>query len=460
MLNHTIFMRLLPSQIIEKTRNRFNLFFKATAKSSVILLVATVIALVWANSPLGEAYFNLWKTHLMVAIGQFKLDKSLSHWVNDGLMAIFFLVIGLEIKREFMVGELSQRKDAILPITAAIGGMIVPALLYIALNQEGLSLKGWGIPMATDIAFALGILSLLGDRIPLSLKIFLTATAIVDDLGAILVIAIFYTDKLAITPLIISGIIMIILIIANLRGIKRPILYSTLGVALWLATLKSGLHATLAGVLLAATIPARSKMDPQKFITDSLTLLESFQDSAPSSDEMFLNKVCVNAIANLEENIAQVEPLIQKWERDLHNIAAYLIIPVFSLVNSGVALFEVGVSALTDTISLGIIFGLVIGKPLGIVLLTWLVIRFKIAYLPQGTTWRHIIGAGFLAGIGFTMSIFVTGLAFESAINIATAKIAIITASLLSGIIGIIILRTEKRLKEEYILNEYVTLVD
>jgi NhaA family Na+:H+ antiporter len=371
-------------------------------------------------------------------------------------MAIFFLVIGLEIKREFMIGELSQRKDAILPLAAAIGGMIMPALLYVALNPEGLSLKGWGIPMATDIAFALGILSLLGDRIPLSLKVFLTATAIVDDLGAILVIAIFYTDKLAITPLIISGVIMLILVIANQRGIKRPIVYATLGVALWLATLKSGLHATLAGVLLAATVPARSKLDPQKFITDSLTLLESFQNSAPSSDEIFLNQACVNAISNLEENIAQVEPLIQKWERDLHNIAAYLIIPVFSLVNSGVDVFEAGISALTDTISLGIIIGLVIGKPLGIVLLTWLVTKFKIAYLPQSTTWRHIIGAGFLAGIGFTMSIFVAGLAFESAINVATAKIAIITASLLSGIIGIIILRTQKQVKEEPILNEPV----
>jgi NhaA family Na+:H+ antiporter len=449
-------VRLLPSQIIERTRNRFNQFFKATAKSSIILLATTVIALIWANSSLGQTYFNLWKTHLTVAIGQYMLDKSLSHWVNDGLMAIFFLVIGLEIKREFMIGELSQKKDAILPLAAAIGGMIVPALLYVALNPEGSSLKGWGIPMATDIAFALGILSLLGDRIPLSLKVFLTATAIVDDLGAILVIAIFYTDKLAITPLIISGVIMLILIISNQRGIKRPIVYTTLGVALWLAILKSGLHATLAGVLLAATIPARSKIDPQKFITDSLTLLESFQNSAPSSDEIFLNQVCVNAISNLEENIAQVEPLIQKWERDLHNIAAYLIIPVFSLVNSGVDVFEVGINALTDTISLGIIIGLVVGKPLGIVLFTWLVTQFKIAYLPQRTTWRHIIGAGFLAGIGFTMSIFVAGLAFESAINVATAKIAIITASLLSGIIGIIILRTQKQVKEEHILNETV----
>ena len=362
-------MHILPSQIIERTRNRFNQFFKATAKSSIILLATTVIALIWANSPLGQIYFNLWRTQLTVAIGQYMLDKSLSHWVNDGLMAIFFLVIGLEIKREFMIGELSQKKDAILPLAAAIGGMIMPALLYIALNPEASSLKGWGIPMATDIAFALGILSLLGDRIPLPLKVFLTATAIVDDLGAILVIAIFYTDRLAITSLIISGVIMLILIIANQRGIKRPIVYATLGVALWLATLKSGLHATLAGVLLAATVPARSKIDPQKFITDSLTLLESFQNSAPSSDEIFLNQACVNAIANLEENIAQVEPLIQKWERDLHNIAAYLIIPLFSLVNSGVDVFEVGISALTDTISLGIIIGLFVGKPLGIVLI-------------------------------------------------------------------------------------------
>jgi len=444
--------RLLPSQIIERTKNRFNQFFKATATSSIILLTATIIAITWANSPYAQKYFTLWKTHLSVTLGPYTLDNSLSHWVNDGLMAVFFLVIGLEIKRELIVGELSHRKDAVLPISAAIGGMAIPALIYIILNPNSPNLKGWGIPMATDIAFALGILSLLGDRIPLSLKVFLTATAIVDDIGAILVIAIFYTEQLAITPLIIAGIVLTILVAANLQGVKRPIVYTILGIVLWLATLQSGLHATISGVLLAITIPARSKLDPQKFITDSLTLLERFQDSAPDSDEIFLNKVCTNAIANLEENIAQVEPLIQKWERDLHKIAAYFIIPVFSLVNSGVDLFAAGLSTLTSPISLGIILGLVLGKPVGITLLAWLVVRLKIASLPQGITWRHIIGASFLAGIGFTMSIFITGLAFESASNIATAKIAIISASIISGVLGLMILRTEKPVEKELVV--------
>lgn len=440
-------MRLLPSQIIERTRNRFNQFFKATAKSSMILLATTIIAIVWANSSLGYTYFSLWKTHLTVALGQYMIDKSLSHWVNDGLMTIFFLVIGLEIKREFMVGELSQKKDAILPITAAIGGMIIPALLYVIPNLGDSTIKGWGIPMATDIAFALGILSLLGDRIPLSLKVFLTATAIVDDLGAILVIALFYTEQLAVIPLILMGVIILVLVIANQIGVKRPTIFAFLGVALWLATLKSGLHATIAGVLLAATIPARSKINPQEFITDSLTLLESFQNSAPSSDEIFLNQVCTNAIANLEENIAQVEPLMQKWERDLHKIAAYLIVPIFSLVNSGVNLFDVGVGAITSKISLGILFGLFLGKPLGITLFSLLAVKLKLASLPRGVNWRHIIGSGFLAGIGFTMSIFITDLAFESASNIATAKIAIILASMISGLVGVSILRGgEKKL--------------
>jgi len=230
-------MRRLPSQIIERTRNRFNQFFKATAKSSLILLTTTIIALFWANSAISNSYFNLWKTNLTITLGQFTLDKSITHWVNDGLMTIFFLVIGLEIKREFMVGELSQTKDAILPVTAALGGMIIPALFYVIFNTGSPNIKGWGIPMATDIAFALGILSLLGDRIPLSLKVFLTATAIVDDLGAILMIALFYTEKIATIPLIIAGIIMLVLIVANQIGIKRPTIYTVLGVALWLATL-------------------------------------------------------------------------------------------------------------------------------------------------------------------------------------------------------------------------------
>jgi len=438
-------MRRLPSQIIERTRNRFNQFFKATAKSSLILLTTTIIALFWANSAISNSYFNLWKTNLTITLGQFTLDKSITHWVNDGLMTIFFLVIGLEIKREFMVGELSQTKDAILPVTAALGGMIIPALFYVIFNTGSPNIKGWGIPMATDIAFALGILSLLGDRIPLSLKVFLTATAIVDDLGAILMIALFYTEKIATMPLIIAGIIMLVLIVANQIGIKRPTIYTVLGVALWLATLKSGLHATVAGVLLAIAIPARSKIDPQKFITDSLTLLESFQNSAPPNDEIFLNQACTNAIANLEENIAQVEPLMQKWERDLHKIAAYLIIPVFSLVNSGVNLFEVGISAVTSNIGLGIIGGLVLGKPLGITLFALIAVKLGLASLPRGINWKHIIGSGFLAGIGFTMSIFITDLAFESVNNIASAKIAIITASVISGVLGILILRTDDR---------------
>jgi NhaA family Na+:H+ antiporter len=442
-------MRFISNQIIERTKNRFNQFFKATAKSSIILLITTITALFWANSSLAHTYFDLWKTHLTITLGQYTLDKSLTHWINDGLMTIFFLVIGLEMKREFIVGELSHTEDAILPVTAALGGMIIPALFYITFNTGSPNIKGWGIPMATDIAFALGILSLLGDKIPLSLKVFLTATAIVDDLGAILVIALFYTEKIALVPIIIVGLLMLVLIVVNQIGIKRPAIYTVLGVALWLATLKSGLHATLAGVLLAITIPARSKIDPRKFITDSLTLLESFQNSAPSNNEIFLNQACTNAIANLEENIAQVEPLMQKWERDLHKIAAYLIIPIFSLVNSGVNLFEVGVNALTNNISLGVIGGLVVGKPLGITLFVLIAVRLGMASLPRGINWRHIIGAGFLAGIGFTMSIFITEQAFDSVSNIATTKIAIITASVISGVLGTLILnrsKTEKQL--------------
>lgn len=433
--------RKLPSEVIDQTRNRFNRFFKAEATSSIILLVTTLTALIWANS-YAQAYFDTWNTIITVRVGEFGLSKSVIYWVNDGLMALFFLVIGLEIKREFMVGELSNRNEAVLPFTAAIGGMIVPAVFYLLLNQGTDAIKGWGVPMATDIAFSLGILSLLGAGVPLCLKVFLTATAIVDDLGAILIIALFYTDELQVIPLLIAGLIMLTLIMANRRDISMPWVYMVLGVALWLAVLKSGLHATIAGVLLAITVPARTRLDPQTFITDSLTILESFQQSAPPDDTRFLNKLCSNAISNLEENCAKVEPLIQRWERELHNIVAYAIVPIFALVNAGVHIGDAGIQALTSKVSWGIIFGLVVGKPLGIFLFSWIAVKLKLAKLPSKMTFKHILGAGCLAGIGFTMSIFVSSLAFTDPRIITYAKVGIIIGSIISGVAGISILKT------------------
>jgi NhaA family Na+:H+ antiporter len=432
--------RKLPSEVLDQTRNRFNRFFKAEASSSIILLITTITALIWANS-YAQTYFATWNTIIAIRVGEFGLSKPVSCWVNDGLMAFFFLVIGLEIKREFMVGELSNRNEAVLPFTAAIGGMMVPAILYLLLNQGTSVIKGWGVPMATDIAFSLGILSLLGAQVPLCLKVFLTATAIVDDLGAILIIALFYTDELKFIPLLVAGLIMLTLIMANRRGISRPSMYMVLGVALWLAILKSGLHATLAGILLAITIPARTRLDPQAFITDSLTILESFQQSAPPDDKRFLNKQCTNAISNLEENCAKVEPLIQRWERELHNIVAYAIVPIFALVNAGVNLGDAGIQALTSNVSLGIILGLAMGKPLGIFLFSWLAVKLNLARLPAKMTFKHILGAGCLAGIGFTMSIFVSSLAFSDLRIITYAKVGIIIGSIVSGVAGISILK-------------------
>jgi NhaA family Na+:H+ antiporter len=433
--------RKIPSEVLDQTRNRFNRFFKAEASSSIILLITTITALIWANS-FAQTYFDTWNTIFTIRIGEFGLSKPLTHWVNDGLMAFFFLVIGLEIKREFMVGELSKRTEAVLPFSAAIGGMVVPAVFYLLLNQGTSAARGWGVPMATDIAFSLGILSLLGAKIPLCLKVFLTATAIVDDLGAILIIAIFYTDELKIVPLLAAGLIMLTLILANRRGLSRPSVYMVLGVALWLAVLKSGLHATIAGVLLAATVPARTRLDPQVFITESLTILESFQQSAPSDDSRFLNKVCLNAISNLEENCARVEPLIQRWERELHEAVAYAIVPIFALVNAGVNMGDTGIQALTSRVSLGIILGLSLGKPVGIFLFSWLAVKLKLAKLPARMTFRHLLGAGCLAGIGFTMSIFVSGLAFMDPNYITYAKVGIIIGSIISGVAGISVLKT------------------
>lgn len=431
----------IPSEVLNQTRNRFNRFFKAEASSSIILLITTITALIWANT-YTQSYFGTWNIIFTISVGKFGLSKPLIHWINDGLMAFFFLVIGLEIKREFMVGELSKRNEAVLPFSAAIGGMLVPAVFYFLLNQGTIAAKGWGVSMATDIAFSLGILSLLGAKIPLCLKVFLTATAIVDDLGAILIIAIFYTDQLKLVPLLAAGLIILALILSNRRGLSRPSIYMVLGVALWLAVLKSGLHATIAGVLLAATVPARTRLDPQVFITESLTILESFQQSAPPDDSKFLNKVCLNAISNLEENCARVEPLIQRWERELHEVVAYAIVPIFALVNAGVHIGDAGIQALTSRVSLGIILGLALGKPVGIFLFSWLAVKLKIARLPANMTFRHLLGAGCLAGIGFTMSIFVSGLAFVDPNYITYSKVGIIIGSIISGVAGISILRT------------------
>ena len=377
-------------------------FLRTEAAGGIVLLLATITALIWANSPLGDLYVDLWNRTLSFTIDGRGLSKDLGHWINDGLMVLFFLVVGLEIKRELLHGELAGRRQAMLPAAAAAGGAIVPALLYLAFNLGGSGSHGWGVPMATDIAFVVGVLALLGSRVPLALKVFVTALAIVDDLIAVLVIAFFYTGDIATTWLGVAGGVMALLVLANRVGVTRLPVYTLLGIALWIAVLQSGVHATIAGVLLALTIPSRGE-----------------GSDGPSP--------------------------LYRMEHGLHPWVAFGIMPLFALANAGVILSADALSHLTSNVSLGIIFGLVVGKPLGITLSSLLLIRLRLADLPRGVTVRGMLGAGCLAGIGFTMSLFVAELAFTDEAQADAARLGILCASVIATAIGVLVLVSAHR---------------
>ncbi|TGD83373.1 Na+/H+ antiporter NhaA [Hymenobacter wooponensis] len=418
----------------------FTEFFRREAAGGIVLLLSSVLALVLANFNWGVArYFPaIWEEHLRIGINNFALNKSLLHWINDGLMTIFFLIVGLEIKREVLEGELASLRKAALPIAGALGGMAVPALLFTLINQGQPTASGWGIPMATDIAFALAVLQLLGPRVPLPLKIFLTALAIVDDLGAVLVIAGFYTQDLHFTYLFMAFGTWAILWIINLLGVRSLWLYLPLGVLLWYFTLQSGVHATLAGVLLAVTIPFRighTRPELLHLVEHRLAFLQEeahFDDTDP--------RTISEELEALAESISSPA---QRLEQRLHGFVAFGIIPLFAFANTSLVIEPAVFGQLLSPLGLGVLAGLVIGKPLGIGLLAWVTIKLGWATLPLGVTWRHLWGAGVLAGIGFTMSIFITLLALgERSEGEAVAKTAILVASLLAGGMGYILLRT------------------
>lgn len=367
---------------------------------------------------------------------------SVAHWINDLLMAIFFLVVGLEIKREILVGELASPKRAALPIFGALGGMIGPALIFVAFNAGKETIGGWGIPMATDIAFAVGILAMLGSRIPNSLKVFLTSLAIVDDLGALVVIAVFYTDNLALNYLGYAGSVVALLMFMNVLRVRWITLYLVLGLPLWYFVYMSGVHATIAGVLLAMTIPAHARVNAVNFVFSTRKALEVFENAHddPEFDvkESSVRRSAVNAIIT---NARLVLPPLHRIEHVLHPWAAFVIIPIFALANAGIPIHGGVGENLKDPAAIGIILGLFIGKPLGIVLLCWLACSMKIASLPRGVSWRHLLGAGMLGGIGFTMAIFIANLAYADNIaHLEHAKLAILVASALSAIAGAVIL--------------------
>jgi NhaA family Na+:H+ antiporter len=429
----------MDSRLPERILKPFNVFSNTEQLSGIILILCTLFALFLTNFILYEAYNDFWSTKMTVKVGEIGLEKSISLWINDGIMAIFFFVIGLEIKREILTGELNSLRKASLPIIAAFGGMGIPALIYIMFNfNSPESLSGWGIPMATDIAFTLGILALMGKRAPFPLKVFITGVAIIDDIGAVLVIAIFYSSNIDPTVLLIALAIFLVLIFFNRLNIQNPSVYIILGVALWFFVLQSGIHATIAGVLLAFTIPARNKVDADRFVVKAQLLLEEFQTSGKCGSGVLLNQKQQSAIKAMETACQNVEPPLQRYERLLHYWVAFAVIPIFILANSGVLLGDI--PSTIHPIELGIFFGLVVGKPLGISLATWIAVKSGITSLPSGLTWMHIIGVSFLAGIGFTMALFIGNLALSDPVLLTMQKFTVLVASLVAAFLGVMIL--------------------
>lgn len=431
-----------PLTPFQRILSPFAQFARTESAGGMVLIAATLVAIVWANSPWGGGYHRLWQTPVTIGAGRLALSYPLHYWINDGLMAVFFFLVGLEIKREFLVGELASVRRAALPIAAALGGMVVPAILYALLNAGGPGERGWGTPMATDIAFALGVLALLGPRIPLSLKVFLAALAIVDDLGAVLVIAVFYTEQISWVALGLGFAVLAALIVANRLQARAPIVYVVLGLILWVAFLRSGVHATVAGVLLAMTIPARTRIDTEEFLDRGRRILDYFDAAGREGTDVLTNRDQQAAIQEMESACEAVQAPLQRIEHELHGSVAFGIIPLFALANAGVHLGGNLGDALTNPVALGIMLGLVVGKPIGITLFAWLAVKMKLAALPTGTTWRAIRGVSLLGGIGFTMSLFIAGLAFPGAPQLnEDAKIGIFAASLVAGIVGFLVLR-------------------
>lgn len=417
-------------------------FIRHKTNSGLLLIGVTIVAILWANSAYGESYFRLWETHLGLRFGSWSLDKPLYYWINDGLMAVFFFVIGLEIKRELMLGQISTPRKAALPVFAALGGMVMPALFFLLFNTDSGHANGWGITIATDIAFSLGILALLGKRIPLGVKTFLTAFAIVDDLGAVSAIAVFYTDNINFVALGIALTGFLLMIIMNRLGVRSVEAYLIMAILLlWYPMLMSGVHATVAGVLAAITIPVKRKIKGRFFIDSMHKQTDAFGKECPR-DAMLLSGSQLEAIEEMKTLCEKSESPLQRMEHRLHPIAIYVIMPLFALTNTGIV-FDPKLmgDAFTHPLSLGIIFGLVLGKFIGIGLFSWLAVHMGWATLPGHFRWSHMLGVSLLAGVGFTMSLFIADLAFHGHHLQGLAKLAIFIASFIAGLAGYLVLR-------------------
>lgn len=428
---------------IDKILVPFQHFIHQEKSGSIVLGICVIIALILANSPLEHWYHELLELPIGLTINnQTYFNFTIHHWINDGLMSIFFFLVGLELKREFIGGELKNPKNALSPIVAAIGGMLVPALVYFFFNRTGEASNGWGIPMATDIAFALGVLFLLGKRIPLSLKVFLTALAIVDDLGAVLVIAFFYSSNISIEMLLWGFGFFGVMLLANKLGVRKTFIFALIGIGgVWIFFLLSGVHATIAAVLAAFAIPAQVKYKEQTFIKQTKEHLDNFENIDPNDQVPVLTNEQIYELEGIQQSLNAALPPSQKLEHQLHPWVSFIILPLFALANAGINLSLDFDTLFSTNILWGVSLGLIIGKPLGIFCATYLLNKFKIAPYPQGMNNRNLLGLGLLAGIGFTMSIFVTTLAFSDPIAVTQAKVGILIASLLSGILGYLILK-------------------
>lgn len=414
-------------QLALRVISPFQAFAQSGSMGGILLILAALAAFIWANSPWAENYTRLLGEYLSLNLGTWSLNLSLSHWVNDGLMAIFFLMVGLELKRELVTGELSRPRQAALSVAAALGGMVIPALIYMFINRGGEGMEGWAIPMATDIAFALAAISVLGSRVPLGLKVFLTALAIVDDLGAVVIIGLFYTSGLNLVALGVAAAILAVLLVFNRLGVRHLGVYLIPGIFLWYAVLQSGLHATIAGVLLAFVIPiARQITAP----------ISELKEAVAAGDAEAVG----SHLAAVERVLETKQSPLHRLEHALHPYVNYLVLPIFALFNAGLSLAGVGVG----NVALGIAAGLVIGKPLGVFLLSFIAVKTGLAQLPAGVTWRGILGVGLLAGIGFTMSLFIAGLSFEGELY-NQARLGIIVGSLISAGLGIALLAGSRK---------------
>ncbi len=420
--------------------NTFQHFISKEAFSGVLLFVATVLAVIVANSSLGDAYYELWNMSLGVTLGTTTISMSLMHWINDGLMALFFLMVGLEIKREMLIGELSSVKKASFPVVAAIGGMLIPALIYVGFNPN--NPMGFGIPMATDIAFALGILMLLGSKVNPAVKLFLVALAVVDDLGAVFVVATVYTSEIHSIYFIHAAIVYALIWALNIKGVKSLWPYLILGIALWVFIHSIGIHATIAGVLLAFAVPISSKIEERDFIKNTKRAVDEFEthiDTIP-----ILNHHQIDALENIANGYDKVQNPLVKLEHMLHGFSAFFIMPLFAFSNAGV-IIDFSAMSTHLHIVLGVLLGLLVGKPIGIFGLTYMATKLKWIEKPHNITWREIFAVGFLGGIGFTMSIFITQLAFVDDALIGAVKLAIFIASFIAAIIGVLLILSSHR---------------